>query len=243
MVEAVQSVDRPVRGVTDPGVITTRQAITPAGVQSVFDGRVYGVTFGASASELWVLTGRTRAGKAQLYRLDWLKNAVGGRWELEGAPALQGLAFDPERKIAARRPDRAAARGEQPRRRRGPAAAARRRRCLRRRWPHDLRPPPRPALAGGPRWHGPAAAPSCRWCSRTRWRSSMRRRAGSTGRVKTGGVAPFGAVISRDGRSAWVSNWGGRWPKDGDSTLPTGLAADRRSRRRRRARHRRRPAR
>ena len=50
-----------------------------------------------SASELWVLTGRTRAGKAQLYRLDWLKNAVGGRWELDGAPALQGLAFDPVR--------------------------------------------------------------------------------------------------------------------------------------------------
>ena len=41
--------------------------------------------------------------------------------------------------------------------------------------------------------------------------------------VKTGGVAPFGSVISRDGRTAWVTNWGGRWPKDGDPTLPTGL--------------------
>ena len=80
-----QSVERPVRAVTDPGVVTTRQAITPAGVQSVFDGRVHGIVFGGSASELWVLTGRTRAGKAQLYRLDWLKNAVAGRWELEGA--------------------------------------------------------------------------------------------------------------------------------------------------------------
>src|SRR5687768_5654216 len=92
-----QTVDRPVRSVTDPGVVTTRQATTPAGVQSVFDGRVYGVAFGGSASELWVLTGRTRAGKAQLYQLDWLKNAIAGRWELEGAPALQGLAFDPRR--------------------------------------------------------------------------------------------------------------------------------------------------
>ena len=44
--------------------------------------------------------------------------------------------------------------------------------------------------------------------------------------MKTGGVAPFGAVMSRDGRAAWVSNWGGRWPLDGDVTLPTGLAAD-----------------
>jgi YVTN family beta-propeller protein len=42
--------------------------------------------------------------------------------------------------------------------------------------------------------------------------------------VKTGGVAPFGAVVSRDGRTAWVSNWGGRWPADGDVTAPTGLS-------------------
>src|SRR4029450_3929393 len=25
------------------------------------------------------------------------------------------------------------------------------------------------------------------------------------------------------GRTAWVSNWGGRWPREGDLTLPTGL--------------------
>ena len=41
-----QSVAQPVRTVNDPGVITTRQAITPAGVLSVFDGRVYRVAWG-----------------------------------------------------------------------------------------------------------------------------------------------------------------------------------------------------
>ena len=41
-----QTVDRPLRAVSDPGVITTRQAITPAGVQTVFDGRVNGAAFG-----------------------------------------------------------------------------------------------------------------------------------------------------------------------------------------------------
>ena len=99
-VEAAQSVDRPARAVTDPDVATTRQATTPAGVQSVFDGRVYGVAFGSSASEP---TGRVE------------------------------------------------------------------------------------------------------------------------GRVKTGGVAPFGAAITRGGSTAWVSHWGGRWPRDGDLRLPTGL--------------------
>ena len=47
---------KPVRAVMDPGVVVTRQNITPAGVQSVFEGRVYGVTFGASSEEVWALT-------------------------------------------------------------------------------------------------------------------------------------------------------------------------------------------
>ena len=174
------------RGVTDPGVVTTRQAITPAGVQSVFDGRVYGVAFGASASELWVLTGRSRAGKAQLYRLDWLKNAVGGRWELEGAPALQGLAFDPERGsplVGLIVPPRAAnnrAGGAVRLLARGAGSAgigggARRRRGLHRAGRRS-RPPPRRRSGAGA---DGAAAPWCRWCSRTSWPSWTRPRAGS----------------------------------------------------------------
>jgi YVTN family beta-propeller protein len=228
-----QSVNRPVRAVADPGVVTTRQAITPAGVQSVFDGRVYGVAFGGSASELWVLTGRTRAGKAQLYQLDWLKNAIDGRWELEGAPALQGLAFDPRRAsplVGLIVPPRAAdGRPGGAVRLLGRAGAA----------TSDAPsgPPPFTPVASDLGRHlagGPALARS-------------RRRAvvplvfenelaivdadsGQVeGRVKTGGVAPFGATIGADGRVAWVSHWGGRWPTDGDPTLPTGTdaAADR----------------
>ena len=38
-----QTLDTPRRAVTDPGVVTTRQSITPAGVPMVFDGRVFGV--------------------------------------------------------------------------------------------------------------------------------------------------------------------------------------------------------
>ncbi|MBC7927258.1 MAG: hypothetical protein H7039_16540, partial [Bryobacteraceae bacterium] len=36
------------------------------------------------------------------------------------------------------------------------------------------------------------------------------------------GVAPFGSVVSRDGRFAYVSNWGGRQPRSGDRTLTSG---------------------
>jgi hypothetical protein len=94
---ATQEPARLPRSVTDPGVITTRQAITPAGVQTVFDGRVFGLTFGATNDELWVLTRANRGGGADLYRLDWLQNRTQNRWSLAGAPALQGLALDPIR--------------------------------------------------------------------------------------------------------------------------------------------------
>lgn len=60
----------PVRSVTDPGVVTTRQAITPAGVPTVFEGRVAGVAFGPEGSELWV------ANATRIYRLDWKANRV-----------------------------------------------------------------------------------------------------------------------------------------------------------------------
>jgi YVTN family beta-propeller protein len=231
LVGHAQSVTQPSRGVTDPGVVTTRQTITPAGVQSVFDGRVYGVTFGADASDLWVLTGRTRAGRAQLYRLDWLKNSVGGRWELEGAPALQGLAYDPVRQsplVGLTAPPRAAGN------RAGGAV-----RLLAR----TANVTALPATAGADAEFAPIASDLGRHLAGGPALASAgsRRRAvlplvfenevaivetssGQVeGRVKTGGVAPFGTVISRDATTAWVSHWGGRWPTAGDPTLPTGL--------------------
>ena len=83
----VAQVDRPVRAVPDPGVITTRQTITPAGVPTVFQGRVYGVAFGPDPSELWVLNAN------HVYRLDWRQNKVLGRVVHGGAPGLQSLSF------------------------------------------------------------------------------------------------------------------------------------------------------
>jgi YVTN family beta-propeller protein len=36
------------------------------------------------------------------------------------------------------------------------------------------------------------------------------------------GVAPYDIVLTADGGSAWVSNWGGRHPKTGERTAPSG---------------------
>jgi DNA-binding beta-propeller fold protein YncE len=79
----------PIRAVRDPGVIATDQRITPAGIQTVFDGRVSGVRFGETARELWV------AVPNGAWHLDWPENRVLGRAVYDGRPGVHGLAVDP----------------------------------------------------------------------------------------------------------------------------------------------------
>ncbi len=79
----------PRRVVADPGVIATEQRVTPAGVQTVFDGRVGGVRFGATASEIWV------AVPGGVYRLSWRDNRVIAHGAYEGRAGVHGVAFDP----------------------------------------------------------------------------------------------------------------------------------------------------
>lgn len=82
-----QTIEHPVRAVTDPGVVTTRQIVTPAGVPAVFQGRVYAVRF-AAADEIRVLTANG------LYRMDWKKNAVLEHTLVKGRGGIQALDGD-----------------------------------------------------------------------------------------------------------------------------------------------------
>src|SRR5262249_61272125 len=41
-----------------------------------------------------------------------------------------------------------------------------------------------------------------------------------------GGIQPFGAALKRGGCVGYVSNWGGRVPRSGELSAPTGLAND-----------------
>src|SRR5271156_3978012 len=83
-----QTADQPLHAVSDPGVVTTRQAITPAGVPTVFDGRVYGVAFGKTSSDVWV------ANASRIYRLDVKSNRIAEMIPTDGTPGLQGIRFD-----------------------------------------------------------------------------------------------------------------------------------------------------
>ncbi len=86
---AQQPPKKPVREVRDPGVIATEQRVTPAGLQSVFDGRVGGVKFGRNPGEIWVAVPNAA------YRLGWLDNRMIASAEFDGRPGVYGVAVDP----------------------------------------------------------------------------------------------------------------------------------------------------
>jgi len=218
---SAQSAQQPVRNVTDPGVITTRQTISPAGVQSVFDGHVYGITFGASPAEVWVLAA-TKEATPSLYQFDWRENRAVNRFVLPGAAGLQALALDPRTQsplvgvtIPARAANNRAGGAVQLLRRDGAAFA-------------PLAPDLGRYVVGSPALaiSGTAATAVVPLTYEDAVAVVDANTGAVRGRVKTGGVAPFAAVVSKDARIAWVSNWGGRWPKEGDVTLPTGTAAN-----------------
>ena len=83
------AVPQPRRDIDDPGVIATNQRVTPAGVQSVFTDRVFGVRFAAKAGEIWV----TVHGAA--YRLGWRDNVLLGSAPFDGRSGVMGIAIDP----------------------------------------------------------------------------------------------------------------------------------------------------
>ena len=215
--------EEPVRNVTDPGVVTTRQAITPAGVQSVFPTRVYGVRFGKTPDDLHVLVAN------DVIQLNWKQNATVSKMMSEAAgtdgpvpftSGIQSLAYD-------RASNLLVAAGMEPREGAAPAVSVFARNATgRKRWSTGIGE----QLAGGvsiaskPNAKGEhvAVVPLV-------FNNELAILDVKTGtllrKVKTE-IAPFGAVLSANGDVAYVSNWGGRTPVSGDLTLPTGFAPD-----------------
>jgi hypothetical protein len=197
----------PVRSVPDPGVVTTRQAITPAGVPAVFSGRVTGVDFGGSASEIWVL------GNGFVSRLDWRQNRALQHSAVAGQPGLQGIRFSPHLagSLFAVVRDRGVHLY-----RTGEKAPERIHEKLGTQHAGAI------AIAAGRNAKGVliAAVPLIYDNELAVLNAETGQKIGS---VKTG-IAPFGVVLSRTGDVAWVSNWGGKPPGPNEMSAPTGYA-------------------
>ncbi len=80
---------KPLREIADPGVIATTQRVVPAGEQSVFTDRVFGVRFGTRPDELWVSI------HGAAYHLSWRENAVLSSAAFDGRAGVQGIVIDP----------------------------------------------------------------------------------------------------------------------------------------------------
>ncbi|MSU48497.1 MAG: hypothetical protein EXS37_05285 [Opitutus sp.] len=195
---------KPVRNVTDPGVIVTRQNTTPAGVQSVFEGRVYGVAFGAKADEIWALTAKEVVG------INWRENRVVASVALEGKPGLQGLTPDASGRVLVSS---------------GSSKEVRL---------HSVENGKARLVAGGLGGYTPGTVALARQKNGAGQRLAVipiiaQNKAAivdvdssrALGSVPTG-VAPVGAAINANGTVAYVSNWAGRQPQPGDMTAPAG---------------------
>jgi DNA-binding beta-propeller fold protein YncE len=202
-VSLISSAQNPTRSVTDPGTVTTRQSITPAGVPAVFQGKVYGVSFGADPSEVWVLTA------TRIYQMDWRSNKIISQVPLEGTAGLQGIVFDPVG-------GRALSSG---------ADGKRKTRLL------AVRQGQKSILsegAGSQISGGLAVAPGKTAVVPLIYDNKVAvvDLAGGASKTASTDIAPFAAAVNRAGTVAWVTNWGGRKPSAKDLTAPTGLAPE-----------------
>src|SRR3954463_5386814 len=92
LARVAQQPPAPRRTVPDPGGVASLQKATPAGVQSIFEGRVTGVRFGTTPGELWV------AVPGYAYHLSWSDNRVLARGALGGRGGGPAVAFPPVKK-------------------------------------------------------------------------------------------------------------------------------------------------
>src|SRR5262245_21408724 len=214
------------RAVRDPGVVTTGQQITPAGVQSIYDGRVFGVAFGRTDDDVWVLrsaNGNTR--QPAVMNSSWRDNRVLRSAALTGATlAPQGIRFDatlgaPVVTYAARMSPRAGA---------APARTPMVQLASVSDSVRTIAAPLGTTATGGPAiaMHDDARGRRIGVVPLT-FNDSLAivdvKSGGLIARVPTG-IAPFGAVIDSAGTTAFVTNWGGRRAKAGERTAPTGTA-------------------
>jgi YVTN family beta-propeller protein len=210
--------DAPVRSVNDPGVITTRQSITPAGIQAIFESRIYGVTFGATSSEVYALAAPRRG--LVIFKMDWQANKVLEEVRSQESPGKQGIAFD----LVAGVPVVSAVGSEKIE---GKVRSSVRLISVENGAEKLIGHLLGTTNAGSVAVPGPSrenSSPRYAIIPLT-FDDAAAIIDLSTGALKSSvktGIAPFGAAINTASTVAYVSNWGGRFPRPKDLTAATG---------------------
>lgn len=205
----------PVASVVDPGIIPSRQTITPAGLQSIFESRVYGVAFGENGDSIYAATAGQKG--SYVYQINLKTNQMMGVMNAAASPGMQGLIYDP----VSRTPLLSGLSGGG--KQKGSAGQL-----------VQLSGGKGTVLADGVGSHQVAGIGVGRSKNSHGQRLAIMALTFDDEvavldldtrevlrRIKTG-VAPFGVVINADSSAAYVSNWGGRFPKAGERTAATG---------------------
>ena len=209
----------PVNSVVDPGIIPTRQAITPAGLQSVFESRVFGVAFGENGDSIYAATLGQKG--TNLYQIDLKTNRMMNVLSTPVAPGMQGMIYDP----ATHRPLLAGLVGKAKGKESSGQLVAL----------GDEKPL---ILADGMGTNQIGSVAVARSSNTQSKRLAVVALTFNDEaavvdldskavlyKVKTG-IAPFGTAISADSSVAWVSNWGGRFARTGETSAATGPEAN-----------------
>lgn len=208
----------PTNSVIDPGVIPSRQNITPAGLQSVFESRVYGVTFSGDGSSVYAAVVGQKG--AYVYQIDLKTNQMVTALSGSVSPGMQGLAYDP----VTNAPVLSGIAGEGKQQGSSGEILS---------WNGEHRE----VLASdvGEHQMGGVSIGAARNAQGQRLAAAaltfndelaiVSLDTKEVRHVKTG-VAPFTAVVNKNSSVAWVSNWGGRFPRTGERTATTGPEAN-----------------
>jgi YVTN family beta-propeller protein len=191
-----QMPETPVPAVQDPGVIVTRQAVTPAGAQTVFNGFVHRVGFAADG-QLWALAG------GAMYRLDWRENKISLDHKLPGERGMRGLAIDSNGRAAVTH----VAQGSQARLTIVDASGT----------PRDTAMALGQNAVGNPVWADGRVLVPMLFDNQL----VVADPAGGEPRRIAVGVAPV--AVSASGGLAYVANWGGDAAEASEPSAPTGL--------------------
>ena len=197
------------------GIIPSRQLISPAGLQSVFESRVYGVAFGEHGDSIYAATVGQKG--SNVYQIDLKTNHMMAVLSTDAAPGMQGLAYD----LLRHQPLMSGLAGKV----KGGGTDSGQLIAL------DQASSVIADGLGTQQIGGLGVGLS---------KNSAGRRLAVValtfddeaavidldtkevyGKIKTG-VAPFGVVVSADSSVAWVSNWGGRFTHPGEQTAATG---------------------
>lgn len=205
----------PVKAYDHPGPITTLQQVTPAGIQTYFDGDVYGTCFDRENSAIWVLTSK------EVVEFNWRTNSVLERIAVKGVPGLQGI------KCAATPNQVLYTEATKSTTRKSPLPY----------WKYEIPGNDVQLFSAG------AAGQKLIASNIGTEISGALDVAADTAviplirdnqivvvaldghcpekRISTG-IAPYGVVLSPDAKVAWISDWGGRKPRPGERTAATG---------------------